>query len=102
MTHVKLPNSLILQLSSGPVTITPFTIDYHRILDAVINGAPESAIVDLLNPTLVDDMVYYLFDRNGRGEIISASCIGDSSTGTLIGAFASIDHIESLFPELFL
>jgi len=120
--HVRMnDSSIVIQLSSGPATITPYTYNYNKIIKLLPDTTDESDIISLLktpdfpNGTFylrANDTIFYVTHHSHDGTAhykvfdgtfnrIAASDLAIVNYPT-VGIYTSFDEIRYDFPELFI
>ena len=116
-----LDGTIVVMLSNGPVTITPETYNYNKILENLPTTTEDDILALLVTPSYPDGIFkfyayfdqYVVFHYSYSSESILLLCgnvfkkglvrIEDlMSNGILLGTYTSIDEIRYDFPELFL
>lgn len=116
MHYIKLAdNSLILTTSSGPITLTPQSLNYPLIVKALSNDTPDDVILSLIHEATPDGL-YYAYENNGQLAIkhidlkyqVSWSTTNPdklpvlSPTIDYLGTYASRESLIAAHPEYFI
>ena len=119
--HILLTDStLIIQTPNGPITRTPYQINYYKILDLVKSGTLDDIYPLLPEPDYPDGKFLIAFYDNclfihhipDNTQIIRSWYDINSCVRVIIGApnnpkdikgiFTSIEEIKEIYPEYFI
>ena len=118
--HIQMAdNSIVIQLSTGPVTIGPLTYNYNTIRKLLPHTTNEEDICDLLKTPEYPYGVFYLYKYANRyivqnhhnhgtdnyeirDAIFSTNASPPPHDATLLGVYVSLDEIRNEYPELFI
>lgn len=118
--HIRMTdNSVALQLSTGPITISPLTYNYNAICKLLPHTTDEQDILDLLKTPEFPYGVFYLYNHADRYIVRNHHNYGTDNYEirdaafsmqvpsvpddiTLLGIYTSLDEIRNDYPELFI
>ena len=108
--------SIIITLSSGPVTMTPTSLNYTLVREALIQGVDKSVITSLIHEATPNGL-FYAYDHhnellikhidkqfrvsmhNPTSQLVPSSL---PEYATYLGTFASYEAVLQAFPEYLL